>query len=340
MTIIYAQTFCTLAELDEDLNLLGSEREAHILPKIKTASDILQKKIGRFLPVTMTRKLNGEGNDWLKIPKMTLITEVINDGTVLTDADYIAQPEKGFWAYGPHDQLVVAFEAVNIGAWVNKEDGVEITGRFGLYDFVKSLDISSAASQAESATTLRVDNGSILSPGMVVVIEQEQQYVESTAAPTASITTISAAMDAEVQTIPLTDGTLVNVGEILRIGLEQMKLTDKNGNTGAVIRGWNRTQKVSHSISAAVDVYRTYNVIRGVNGTTSAAHGSATPIYRQMVPDDINMLCRKMAGRMLKDAQGGFSGVIGDPSMGTSQYLYILPKELEDIRRNYRIINV
>lgn len=339
-TPIYVQSFCTLAELDEDLNLLGSEREARVMPKIKTASDFLQKQIGWFLPVTMTRKLNGEGNSWIKIPKMTLITSVVNDGATLVEADYIAKPEKGFWAYGPYTQLIVAPEASNIGAWSNEENDVEITGHFGLYDFVKSLDITAAASQAESATTLRVSNGSLLSPGMVIVIEQEQEYIESTAAPTAAVTTLSAAMDGEDQTIPLTDGTLINVGEILRVGLEQMKLTDINGNTGAVVRGWNRTQKASHAISSNVDVYRTYNVLRGVNGTTAAPHGSALTIYRQMVPDDINMLCRKMAGRMLKDAQGGFSGVIGDPSMGTSQYLYILPKELEDIKRNYRIINV
>ena len=173
-TPIYAQSFCTLAEIDEDLNLLGSEREARVMPKIKTASDFLQKQIGWFQPVTMTRKLNGKGNCWLKIPKMTLITSVVNDEITLTAADYIAQPEKGFWAYGPYDQLIVAPEAANIGAWANEENGVEITGHVCLYDFVKSLGITTDESLSGSATDLWVTDGSKLSSGMVVVIEQEQ----------------------------------------------------------------------------------------------------------------------------------------------------------------------
>lgn len=339
-TPIYVQSYCTLAEIDEDLDLLGSEREARVLPKIKTASDFLQKAIGWFQPVTMTHKLNGKGNSWLNIPNMTLITSVINDGVTLTVDDYIAKPEKGFWAYGPYNQLIIAPDAVNSASWRDEENGVEVTGHSGLYEFIKTLEISTDEAQSESVKDLWVANGSLLSPGMIVVIEQEQQYIESTAAPIAAVTTLSAAMDGEDQTIPLTSGALVHVGEILRIGLEQMKLTDINGNTGAVIRGWNRTQKASHAISSNVDVYRIFNVIRGVNGTTAAPHGSAVTIYRQMVPDDINMLCRKMAARMLKDSQGGFSGVIGDPSMGTSQYLYILPKELEDIKRNYWFANI
>lgn len=336
---IYAQVYCTLAELDEDLNLLGSEKDERVLMKIQAASDYLQKEVGWFLPVTTTRKLNGEGKTVINIPKMTLITTVVNNGTELTTDDYIAWPETGCWPYGPQNQLLVAPNAVNLSTWYDEENGVEVTGHAGMYEYAKNLGALSTASQTDEGTTLQVDDGSILSPGMVILIGQEQEYIERLAAPTTAVTTLSAAMDGEDQTIALVDGSLLHVGEILRLGLEQMRLEDKNGNTGAVTRGWNRTQKTSHASGTNVDVYRTCQVLRGVNGTTAAAHASGLALYRQMVPYDINLLCRKMAGRMLKDSQSGFSGVIGDPAMGTAQYLYILPKELEDIKRNYRTFN-
>ena len=164
---------------------------------------------------------------------------------------------------------------------------------------------------------------------MVVKIGSEWELVDSTNATPTNVTTLGAAItDANAQTVTFADGSLVNVGEILRSGLEQMKLRDVSGNTGLVIRGWNNTPKSTHSNGATVAAYRTFNVTRGVNGSTAAAHDAATAIYQQCAPDDSNALCRKIAGRMLKDAQGGFSGVVGDPNTGQAQYLYVMPHEL------------
>lgn len=336
---IYAQTFCTLSELDDDLNLLGSEREARVLPKLKTASDMLLKLIGAFLPVTMTRKYNGHGKQRLEISPLLSITSIVNNGTTLAANDYIARPEKRYWPNGPYAWLDVDVpDSTNLSSWLDEDDGVEITGEWGMYDLQKALGVTLVDSQSDSITTANVTDGSKVSPGMVIVIGTEQEYVESTATPTASVTTITEAMDSESQSITLALGTLVNVGETIRIGLEQMQVTDISGNQAAVIRGWNKTIRATHADNATVDVYRTFNVTRGVNGTTAAAHVSGSSLYRQCVPDDINMLCRKIAGRLLKDAQGGFSGVIGDPTMGQAQYLYIMPKEMAEIKNAYRII--
>lgn len=336
----YAQSYCTLNELDEDLNLLGSEREARVMPKIKTASDFLMKNIGWFMPVTMTQYFQGKQQRRLYLPPLLSITQIINDETILGATDIIAQPQAKYWPNGPYAWIDIDPDAVNVASWSCEENDITITGKWGLYNLASSMDITTGASQTAGASTLQVSNGADVSPGLVALINDEQEYVESTGTPTSEVTTISAAIaDSEVQTITFTNGALVNVGEVLRIDLEQMKLVDISGHTGAVVRGWNRTQKASHLINAHVDVYRTFNVVRGVNGTTAAIHDNGTAIYRQAVPDDINMLCRKMAGRMLKDAQGGFSGVIGDPTMGTAQYLYILPKELADIKNAYRIIH-
>ena len=337
---IYTQIFCTLSELDEDLNLLGSEREARVMPKIKTASDFINKNIGWFLPVTMTRRLNGKGEHRLYVPPLLSITSIVNYDTTLAANDYIAQPEARYWPNGPYAWLDVDHaDATNLSEWVRKDQGVVIDGKWGLYDLTESTGATLSVLQTDSDTDVHADNGDSISPGMVILIGTEQQYVKSTSAPVSAVTTITEAMDSEISSITVANGALVNIGEILRIGLEQMKITDISGNECAVVRGWNKTQRASHADNANVDVYRVFNVMRGVNGTTAAAHSINAEISKQCVPDDINMLCRKMAGRMLKDAQGGFSGVIGDATMGQAQYLYILPKELNDIRNSYRIIH-
>lgn len=335
---IYAQTFCTLAELDEDLNFLGSEREARVLPKIKAASDYLQKKIGHFLPVTRQIGFNGRAKARLFLPPFLSVSAISNDGTALSASDYVKQPTARHWANGPYSFLDVDIDASNLSAWADGEEEVVITANWGLFDLTRLLSATVGTTQSDSASTLIVSNGASVSPGMVVKIGSEWEAVESTNTSPTNATTLSAAItDTNTQTVSLTSGSAVNVGEVIRIDTEQMKIRDISGNTALVIRGWNGTPKATHTISTAVAAYRTFNVTRGVNGSTAAEHTSSTAIYQQCAPDDINGLCRKMAGRMLKDAQSGFSGVVGDPNTGQAQYLYVMPHELNEILSNYYI---
>lgn len=334
---IYAQIFCTLAELDEDLNFLGSEREAKVLPKIRAASDFLQKRIGHFLPVTKQIRFEG-GGECLYLPPFLSISQIINHETTLDTVDYFAEPTTRFWANGPYGSLEVGPYATHLQIWSPIDNDVEITANWGLYDLTRLLSATVQGSgQSESQSTLVVSNGASLSPGMVVKIESEWEAVESTGSPT-NVTTLGAAItDANSQVVTFADGSLVNVGEVIRTTIEQMKVRDISGNTGLVTRGWNNTPKSTHSNGATVAVYRTFNVTRGVNGSTAASHSASTAIYQQCPPDDVNALCRKMAGRMLKDAQGGFSGVVGDPTTGQAQYLYVMPHELDAVLSNYEI---
>lgn len=335
----YAQLFCTLAELDEDLNFLGSEREARVLPKIKAASDYLQKRAGHFLPVTRQIGFNGRAKTRIFLPPFLSVSAISNDGDALTAADYIKQPTMRHWANGPFSYLDVDPDATNLSAWVDEEEGVLITADWGLFDLTRLLSATvGAGGQTSNAATLAVTNGASISPGMVLKIGSEWEAVESTNTSPTSATTLSAAItDANTQSISLTSGSAVYVGEVIRVDLEQMRVRDISGNTALVVRGWNGTPKATHTISTAVNAYRTFNVTRGVNGSTAAAHDASTAIYQQCAPDDVNALCKKIAGRMLKDAQGGYSGVVGDPNTGQAQYLYVMPHEINEILNAYDI---
>jgi len=329
---VFAQTYCSLAEIDEDSELFGSEREVKIFEKIQAASNFLEKEIGWFLPVSMTRKFNGRGQSKLLIPPLLSLTTVINDGVTLDGINYLLLPDGRHYANGPYSELYAY-----LSTWSSYENGVQVMGRWGLYDYLKSLGATLGADQAADAVLLQVNNGALASPGMVVVIGDESEFVDSTyATPSAAVTTLNGALDAVSDMVTFTNGTLINIGETIRVDLEQMKVMDRNVNVGYVQRGWNKSRKASHLTGASVDVYRTFHVTRAVNGASAAAHASGAAISRQMVPGDVRQLTLKIASRMLKDSSSGYSGVIGDGMGGNAMYLYVLPKELEDIKRNYK----
>jgi len=335
------QVFCTLAELEDDLDLHGTVKESVLMAKILSANDFVQMDIGQFLPVTETRKLNGLGRTRLFIPLLLSASPtIINDGTTLASTDYILNPNGRHWDDGPFSWLEVDPDAANLGEWVDEEEGVEITGKFGLYDRSEDTgaDVDDTTQQSDSQTTLKVTDGSKVSPGTDLLIGTEQEYIESTGSPTTSVTTLAADLAANATQATVADGTKVKVGEIIRCGLEQMKVLDISGNLLDLARAWNRTKDVAHSSAAAIDVYRTFNVKRSVNGTTAAAHLNGVSIYRQMAPHVINQLARLIAGKMLKYAQSGYAGKLGDEQTGTVTYNYLIPQaDLEKIRALYRI---
>jgi len=336
---VFAQTYCSLAEIDEDSELFGSEREVKIFEKIQAASNFLEKEIGWFLPVAMTRKFNGNGRPTLLIPPLLSLSSLVNDSVTLSTVNYLLQPDGRHYANGPYSEIHAA-PGATYGAsfiWSSVDNGVEVAGKWGLYDVLKALGATLGAQQAVDALTVQVNNGALVSPGMVLVIGDESEFVESTnSTPSAAVTTLNGALDAVSDTLTFTNGALINIGETMRVDLEQIKLLDRNGNTGYVQRGWNKSRKTNHLTGANVDVYRTFNVTRAVNGSSAALHTNTSAVSRQMVPGDVKQLTLKIASRMLKDSSSGYSGVIGDGMGGNAMYLYVLPKELEDIKRNYK----
>lgn len=337
------QVFCTVNEIHEGSELRGSEKENRIFEKMLAASQLLAMRVGHFLPVITTHTL-GAGRHasnklFLPFPLLS-VTSITNDGTALTGSDYILNPNGAHWADGPYTSLDVDPDATNLSAWDSEPDGVVLVGKTGLYNATLALGTTlGAAFSSASDTTLQVANGSKVSPGAVLLVEDEWIFVRETSTPVAAVTTLGAALDANSETCTFADGSLVNIGEIIRFDLEQAKVIDKNGNQGALQRGWNKTTKTSHLNGANVDAYRKFTVDRGVNGSTAAAHSQGTAVSRQQVPADVNELTRKITMRMLKDAATGYAGRVGDEGMGGSaQYLYILPHELDAVMDQYRIV--
>jgi len=309
------------------------------------ASEYLQKEVGHFIPVTEIKKFNGGGRTRLFIPPILAITSVVNDDdTLVEDTDFIAFPADRHWASGPYSWLDIGPDATQLSEWLDEANGVVVTGRWGMYERSTALTatVADTTQQSSSQTTLKVSDGAQVAPGMTLLIGSEQETATGYGDPTTAVTALNGAVTASDEEITVDSAALVNVGEVIRVDFEQMRVRDRNtsNNKLAVWRGWNRTNRVAHLDNASLDVYRTVNVERGVNGTTAAAHANGASISRYDPPDDIRYLTRQIAILMLNKAKGGYAGKSGNTETGTTFYYDAFPRyEVERIAAKYTIFS-
>lgn len=333
----FARLYCTLNQVIDDLDLLGVKNEEKAVGFIRAASKFIDKR-GRFLPVTETRRYDGSGKvrQWID-PLITLDT-ITHDGTTLAGTEYVLYPRTRHWDNGPYNSL----ELANGGRWTGEEDAVVISGVWGLYYETRTpYSVTLGASQLIGATTVTLSDGRY-SPGAVLLVSSEQMLIEATDSPSDSGVTASA-IDNSQTAITVSSASGFEMGETIRIDVEQMRILDINttSNQLVVARGYHGSTIVAHNASAAVYVYRTFKVTRGVNGTTAAAHNSGVSVAQVVPPDDINYLCRQMAALILKKAQSGYQGKVGNVELGETFYFNEFPDDpLKRIMANYRIVSV
>ena len=316
--------------------------EARLYQAIREASRTIVEEIGWFIPVTQTVKMRGNGRQYLyPYPPVLSLSSISNDGTALTEnSDFVFMRQ--MWDNGPYMGLERLSDAANFSEWCYEDpDSVQLTGTFGLYSRAQSTGATLSATISAAAAEMTVSNGSKVSPGMVLLIDSEQILVTGWGDPTASATTLSAALDATSDQVALTSGSGLNTGELLRVDFEDMRLHRKKTNTGLVVRNWNNTGQVAHLIAAAVDVYRTVTIERGVNGTTAASHASGAAISRYMVPDNVLKLTKKMAILGLNQSRSNYAGRTGDAEQGTVYYHDLYPRwDLERMKEEYWMARV
>lgn len=337
------QCFCTLNDLVADSEgtpgLPAGILQRFILP----ASLYVMGEIGDFLPVTETRKRTGKGTDILFIPPLLRLTgSVINDDTTLTTDQVLVmstlQSDAPWWQHGPYCVLRMNPENASGFIWSEEPNSLEIPGVWGMYERTDATGAVLGSTQTVGATAIVVDDGSKVSVGMMLQIGTEMEFVYDLGAPTASVTTLGAGLDATADLLTLANGALVKVGEIIRVDFEQMKVIEIQTNAVYVERGWNKTRKAAHLTGAAVAVYRTFYVNRACNGTTAAEHLSAVAVSRYLVPQDINYLTRQIAMLMMRKAGTGYSGRSGSTESGETFYTHEFPKDvITRIAGNYYI---
>ena len=81
----------------------------------------------------------------------------------------------------------------------------------------------------------------------------------------------------------------------------------------------------------------TCTVVRGVLGTTDAAHANGTQINRQAVPDGVHWTAKSITASLWKRAKSGFTGRTVVPELGQINLFDVMPKEVvKELSRQYR----
>lgn len=332
-----AQIYCTADELVRDMATQEGIRSVGLSDRIKEASKAIQGKFGSFIPIQETRTFTAEYDmdvdKSLPISALLEVQSIKVNGYAITD--YCLQPIQRHWLNGPYSM-------VQRDLGFSKGDEIEITGLWGLYNETEEIDLS--VSQAtDSEKTVVVTNGGLISLGMVLLIDSEQEYVISgngskrSPSPTKATSLLNGAITdiASEQILLVDNGSEFFEGEVLRINSEDILIDRVSGNELTVQRGWNESLIKSHLDDAEIYVYRTFGVVRAVNGTIAAAHTSSA-VKRYLVPDDLNWLCRQIAGLMMMKAASGFQGRVGSSETGESMYFTEFPpNQIKTIKENY-----
>lgn len=321
-----AQFFCSLQELVDDIRLNGIE--PGLFSYIQAASAYIARKLGDFIPVTETRTFGENDNSDLLVDPLLAVTSITNEAATISD--YTLYPMNRHWPSGPYSRIH------QDGVW--SDDDVDIAGRWGMFEDTEALGVN-ITQATSSETTLVSTDGSKLSPGMVVIIESEQELVSGFGALTTATSQLNGATTASAADVTVDNGAEFFAGEIIRVGTEDMHIDVISGNVLTVKRGYNGTVPASHLTDTAIYVYRTFTVTRGVNGTTAAAHSNKA-VSRCSIPADVNWLCRQIAGLMRAKARSEFIGRTGNSMAGVTDWFNEFPDQVKEIKANYRILSI
>lgn len=334
-----AQLFANVNEILLDMNKQDGVRTSGLFERIKEASKAVQGMFGDFIPVEDIRSFTVDydaiDGKPLRISPLLELTSVKVNG--ITVSDVVLEPRNRHWHNGPYSLMTRT-------CGFYKGDSVEIDGMWGLYMDSESLGLSISQDSAASSA-IQVENGSVLSPGMVLKIENEQELVISGngSANCPDPTLATSLLNGEIgdtsseQILVVDDGSEFYVGEVIRIDNEDICIQRIVGNSLTVLRQWNDSLLEEHADNSPIYVYRTFGVMRGVNGSTAASHDAAE-VEKYLVPDDLNWICRQITGLMIMKAASGFQGRTGNSATGESMYFSEFPpNQIKTIKENYNL---
>lgn len=326
------------ASVDEIIEATGLNGAKSLMGFIQKASDYIQREAGYdFLPVIETRTFPGSGEarlivmDCLRVSAILTIDSDGDTDETLESDDWELTPFNGLWTDGPHTTI-----RRKDGGTFSSSLRVQVTGVWGLYDVTEEL--GETVSQDASQTTLTVDDGSNVSVGMVVQVEDEYEFVSGWGSPTTATSELANGVQSTENVLSVDDGSEFNEGEVILLGTEKLRINLINGNDLAVVRGWDETSQQEHNTGDTIKVYRTFTVERGIHGSSAAAHTSKA-LSRVKAPESVNYLAIEMASLMAQKAKTGFAGQAGSGYGGGNFFLNEFPHQVEDVLKHFPMIS-
>lgn len=318
----------------------SGERDKVIDQKIEAASREIDNLTHRqFIPRTETRHYAFPYPDTRRTWVLPLdedllsISALTKDGdtvTAISSSDYFLEPRN----YGPpYYWIEIDLDsAAFFSTTGTHQRAVRVTGSWGYCsDTVTAGALAEALDTSE--TGVDVTDSSLIGIGDTILVGSEQMFVTAKSLLTTG-TTLNDTLTANKNNTDVTvaSGSAIKQGEVITLGSERMYVESISGNDLTVIRAYDGSVLRAHSTGITVYAPRTLTVERGVNGTTAAAHDTATAVSRYVPPADIVNLCEALAIFEYVQSRGGRTGTIGS----SNSQVAINSRSLESLKQGVR----
>lgn len=238
------------------------------------------------------------------------LVSLTSGGTLIAPTDLILKPSR---SGPPYTHL-----EINTGSGAtftidgSTQQSAVIVGTWG-WDDVTTPATTLDGAIGTTDTTLQVDNGAAVDIGSTLIIGGER--IQTTArAMIDSGAALNAALGngrADV-TVPVADPTVFNIGELLQIDSEQMRVEGVTATTLTVERSVNGVGALAaHTDTTAIFASRSFTVERGVTGTTAANHTDGTAISKQVYQPEAVTLAKAEAINIFSQDRAAWGRTVG-----------------------------
>lgn len=229
---------------------------------------------------------------WLDENELISVSSLSSGGVAISSGDYFLEPVNSGPPY-TNIQIDLSSSA-SFQSGTTGQRAIVVAGTWGLHDDQVPAGALDEALDA-SETAVDVTDASLVGVGSVLTVDTEKMLVTGRTAKSTFVT-LTGGMNAlkNDQTVEGVSGGF-NVGEVILVDNERMKIIDNNGVDLTVIRAYDGSTLAAHTLGATIYAYRTLTVERGALGTTAASHLTAAAVTAWDVPDLVRDLCRAEA---------------------------------------------
>lgn len=317
-------TYCTREDVKAALD---SKETARNNAQVDRAIEAATRSIDgcthrRFVPWAGTRYFDWPNHQyarswrlWLDFNEVISVSALMSGGVTIPAADYFLRRADGI-DEAPYDHIEMDLDSSSaFSAGDTHQRSVAITGVFGYSADEATAGALTAAMADTTGTSAAVTDSAAVGVGSLVKVDSERILVTGkTMADTGVNIDVGDSLTANNadDTITLSTTTDAPVaGELIRIGSERMLVVDVSGTTCVVKRAYDGSVLAAHSGGADIYAPRTLTVVRGMLGTTTAAHLDDTAVTRHVVPPLVRELAVAEAVNTLLQESSGYARQAG-----------------------------
>lgn len=246
---------------------------------------------------------------WLDDREVIEVTGIDSGGAALAPGTWFLEPDTG----PPFSSVEIDQSSSSVfQPGDTRQRALGISGTFGFTDeatTVGSLAGDLGATQGSTATvtwtTSRVGVGSLLRIGDERLLVQDRSMLTTGQTLQTPLTASTSSVSVVVE-----DGTAFGPDEIILLDSERMRIVDVAGDTLTVKRAQDGSVLAAHTAST-VYAYTGVSLLRGVQGSTMAAHLTGAAITMHVVPPMVKKLATAYALNTFLQEGSGYARIVG-----------------------------